>query len=138
MASPTPDREPSLGDRSPADLVRGGASTRAKLLKELSLWVVAALAAGAGALGMQLGGTWGWSLLAFGVTLAVLLLVRLRVLVALDRRTEAEKAAARAADERAARLAAERRREERDLRRHYSTPQRPHKPRGNPYRRKDS
>ena len=138
MSSPSPDREPSLGDRSPADLLSGRHTTRAKLLKELSLWVVAAVAAGAGALGMQIGGTWGWSLLAFGVTLAVLLLVRLRVLVALDSRTEAEKAAALAAEQQAARLAAQERRAEREVRRHYSTPQRPHKPRGNPYRRKDS
>lgn len=138
MSSPDPDREPSLGDRSPADLLRGGPGIRAKLVKELSLWIVAALAAGAGALGMQFGGTWGWSLLAFGVTLVALLLVRVRVLIALDRRTEAQKEAERVATVEAAELAASRRREERDMRRHYSTPQRPKKPRANPYRRKDS
>lgn len=132
MATPSPDPSKRLFDRSPIDIVRG--VTRAKVLKELSLWVVAALSAGAGALGMQLGGSWGWSFLYFVLTLLVLMFLRSQLLRSLDHRTETEKAAALAAERRTAELNAARAREDRAMRKEASS--RAHKPRPNPYRQK--
>lgn len=135
MSSPSPDQPKRLGDRSPAEIFRRG-STRAKVVKELSLWVVAALSAGAGALGMQLGGAWAWSFLYFAVTLVVLMFIRSQVLSAFTRRSAGVTADALAAERRAEESAAARRREERDAKQK-DAGQRARKPRANPYRKKD-
>lgn len=139
MSSPTPDHPKRLGDRSLAEVFRG--SNRIKLARELSLWLVAMLSAGAGALGMQVGGGWGWSFLYFAVALVVLMLVRFRVMKALVRRADSATAAALEAERRSVELAAERAREERARERaarRKDTGPRAHKPRANPYRRKDA
>lgn len=133
MASHSTDPSKRLVDRSPADIVRG--VTRTKVVKELSLWVVAVLSAGAGALGMQLGGAWAWSFLYFAVTLVVLMFIRSQVLSALTRRSAGATADALAAERRAEELAAARRREERDAKQR-DAGNRAHKPRTNPYRKK--
>lgn len=138
MSSPTPDRPKRLGERSLADVFSGG-TNRIKLAREISLWIVALLSAGAGALGMQVGGGWGSSVLSFGVALVVLMLVRFQVMKALVRRADSATAAALEAERRATQLAAQRAREERDRERaarRQDAGQRGHKPRANPYRRK--
>ncbi|SDB99883.1 hypothetical protein GA0111570_11390 [Raineyella antarctica] len=137
MASRTDDPDDkSLGDLSPAEIFRRG-STRAKVVKELSLWIVAAVSAGAGALGMQVGGSWGWSFLWFAVTLVVMMFLRAQVLRAISRRAGSATAAAMAAERQAEEMAAALRREERAARQKEAA-HRPRKPRANPYRKKSA
>lgn len=136
MADPQSDDKP-LGERSPADLVRRGGPSRYKLAKEGSLWVVALLAAGAGAIGMQVKGTWLWSIAVFAMVLSVLMLVRSQVLKSLRARAAGQAAEELAAEQRARELAAEYRREEKAARKK-DTGGRTHKPRANPYRKKDA
>lgn len=135
MPSTPDDRPPSLGDRSPADIIRRGIS-RGKLVRELGLWIVALVSAGAGALGMQLTGSWGWSLAAFAVTLTVTMLLRSVLTRRWTDRSRQKAVDAMVTDQLAKDAEAARRREERAAKDHGSAHHSRRKPQANPYRRK--
>lgn len=129
------DRPKRLGEHSPADLF-GRGTLRGKVLKELSLWVVALLSAGAGAIGMQVGGSWAWSVSSFAVVLIVLMLARSLLLRRFTERAADRTTEALVAEQRARQLEADRRRAEHAARLKAAGQRPVHKPRANPYRKK--
>ena len=132
---PRDDRTPALGDRTPADLVGRGIS-RAKLIREVSLWVVALLSAAAGALALQLTGNWGWSLAAFAVVLTVTMYLRSVLTRRWTDRSRQRAVDAMVAEQLAKDAEAARRRAERAEHDHPSAHRNRRKPQANPYRRR--
>lgn len=154
MASPDPDRDtqPSgahdtppgsrrrLGSMSPAELAASAkeGTTRDTVWRELRLWLVAAISAGAGALGMYLSdGSWLVSIAMFAVVFLVAFFIRAQYERKVTERRAAALADRIAADQAARREAAEERQRQ-AAEQHRQSQHRPHKPRSNPYRRKKS
>lgn len=131
---PGNDHRP-LGDRSPADLVGRGIG-RAKLFREISLWVVALLSATAGAVAMQLTNSWGWSLAAFAVVVAATMLLRSVLIRRWTDRSQQRAVEAMVADQLAKDAEAARLRAERAAHDHPTGRRTRRKPQANPYRRK--
>lgn len=144
MATPSPsDRAPSaqptrrsLGSVSPAEIAEGikKGTTRDQLFRELRLWLVAGISAGAGALAMWWSdGSWAWSIAAFTVVFLITFFFRSQY----ERKVK-ERRAAEAADLLAAKREAARteRAPRSNQPRSRGKSERPHKPRANPYRKK--
>ncbi|QGF22706.1 hypothetical protein [Raineyella fluvialis] len=135
--SSAPDDRPQrkrLGDLSPADLVGRGID-RAKLIREVGLWVVALLSAAAGALALQYTGQWSWSIAAFAVTLTVTMVARSLLTRRWTDRSRQRAVDAMVADQLAKDAEAARRREERAAHEPRSAQPGRRRPRANPYRR---
>lgn len=131
---PGNDHQPH-GDRSPADTV-GRGIRRAKLFREISLWVVALLSATAGAVAMQLTNSWGWSLAAFAVVVTATMFLRSFLNRRWTDRSQQRAVEAMVADQLAKDAEAARLREERAAQDHPSARRTRRKPQANPYRRK--